>query len=501
MSNTFFSADHHFGHANVIKHAHRPFASVEEMTEVMIERWNEVVKRGDLVYYLGDFALIGGNTISFDEATRILSRLHGQKFLLLGNHDPEHLWKHWTGGGNKWVTVGNVRPVKVNNQKIWLSHYAHRIWPSSHHGAWHLYGHCFDEETEVLTLEGWRGFESISLDSQVATIAYPSRMVRYQLPLEVIHFDWTGDEYRLFGRNVDGVFTPNHTIIIENTGNKNLEKIEAASFSARANRKIPLCGVSGFPDFPITDDMLRLYVWMVTDGTIENTTLGRFHFRKERKILCSTKLLDRMRIPFTQNLRTDGTTGINFRIPSYLLTFSIKPLDGFIRFLSQKQAAIFVEEYCQTDGNHQGPKAFQISTGKSSEADLLQHFLVTHGFSCNLSLRTRDLTNHGYGIYDVWVLSCNSKAVWHTTTSHKAMTVESVVEKPFWCLRIPNQTLIIRRNGKVHITGNSHGTAYDDPHSLSMDVGVDTHSFYPYSFEEIETAMSKKTHQAIDHHG
>jgi hypothetical protein len=31
--------------------------------------------------------------------------------------------------------------VEVNGQPIWLSHYAHRVWMRSHHGAWHLYGH------------------------------------------------------------------------------------------------------------------------------------------------------------------------------------------------------------------------------------------------------------------------------------------------------------------------------------------------------------------------
>lgn len=31
--------------------------------------------------------------------------------------------------------------AKVCDQRIWLSHYSHEVWPKSHHGAWHLYGH------------------------------------------------------------------------------------------------------------------------------------------------------------------------------------------------------------------------------------------------------------------------------------------------------------------------------------------------------------------------
>ena len=41
----------------------------------------------------------------------------------------------------------------------------------------------------------------------------------------------------------------------------------------------------------------------------------------------------------------------------------------------------------------------------------------------------------------------------------------------------------------------------DDPNSLSMDVGVDCHNFFPVSFEEFDARMKKKTFKPIDHHG
>jgi calcineurin-like phosphoesterase family protein len=46
----------------------------------MIERWNErPVRNPDIVYHLGDFA--------FADQTPYLSRLNGQKHLIIGNHD------------------------------------------------------------------------------------------------------------------------------------------------------------------------------------------------------------------------------------------------------------------------------------------------------------------------------------------------------------------------------------------------------------------------------
>jgi calcineurin-like phosphoesterase family protein len=46
--------------------------------------------------------------------------------------------------------------------------------------------------------------------------------------------------------------------------------------------------------------------------------------------------------------------------------------------------------------------------------------------------------------------------------------------------------------GAWHLYGHSHGNLPDDPLSLSMDVGVDSHDFCPWHFEEIQVVMQVK---------
>jgi calcineurin-like phosphoesterase family protein len=62
MNKIYFSSDHHFSHSNVIKYCNRPYTSVQEMNEDLIQRWNNQVKPEDTVYYLGDFSL-GKNAV------------------------------------------------------------------------------------------------------------------------------------------------------------------------------------------------------------------------------------------------------------------------------------------------------------------------------------------------------------------------------------------------------------------------------------------------------
>lgn len=86
----FFTADQHFGHANILKFQPenrvdgrgRPFKSVGHMDDFLVQRWNEVVSEGDEVYCVGDFSYKANTT------REVLPRLKGRKFLIVGNHDP-----------------------------------------------------------------------------------------------------------------------------------------------------------------------------------------------------------------------------------------------------------------------------------------------------------------------------------------------------------------------------------------------------------------------------
>lgn len=78
----WFTSDHHFNHSNIISYCSRPFASLSEMNERIIEEWNSRVSSSDTVYVVGDFFL--GLT---QDGIEIGKSLTGTKILVKGNHD------------------------------------------------------------------------------------------------------------------------------------------------------------------------------------------------------------------------------------------------------------------------------------------------------------------------------------------------------------------------------------------------------------------------------
>lgn len=129
---TFFTADTHFDHANIIHYSNRPFASVEEMNEALIERWNKVVRPTDTVWHLGDFAFSQVR----QRVEHLVSRLNGMKSIVWGNHDKRGL--HYKAN---WNLNHDITEIKVNGEHVVLCHYPMRSWNRQSHGSYMLYGH------------------------------------------------------------------------------------------------------------------------------------------------------------------------------------------------------------------------------------------------------------------------------------------------------------------------------------------------------------------------
>ena len=121
----FFISDTHFGHKNIIRYCNRPFQSVEEMDEALIEKWNSKVGKLDTVYIIGDFAWNKGKVSYFAE------RLNGTKILVAGNHDETWTLKPEHHNFSCFEKVTNIMFETIDNHPVTMCHYPMVEWRNS----------------------------------------------------------------------------------------------------------------------------------------------------------------------------------------------------------------------------------------------------------------------------------------------------------------------------------------------------------------------------------
>lgn len=155
MKKYWFSSDFHFSHANILHLCNRPFQNIYDHDRILIDNYNSLVSNEDIFYFLGDFAY----RCSPERASKVIKRLNFAKmYFLFGNHEKpvrqavqKGLLDDEIKSGKIEIIGGKIaiddhtlaisKTIEIEGQKIFISHYGHRTWPSAFRGTWHLYGH------------------------------------------------------------------------------------------------------------------------------------------------------------------------------------------------------------------------------------------------------------------------------------------------------------------------------------------------------------------------
>jgi calcineurin-like phosphoesterase family protein len=199
----WLTSDLHLGHVNIITYSDRHFASVDEMNEAIVERWNGTVAPGDRVLVLGDVAM--GR---IDDTLPIAGRLKGNKILLAGNHDrcADFLGKktaEWTEryrsqGGFAEIHQGQMRiDLSAEHRHLMACHFpydgdtTHELRYAAQRpidtGEWLIHGHVHEawrqEDRQInVGLDAWGG-RVVHVDEVVALIdAGPNELPRLPWP-------------------------------------------------------------------------------------------------------------------------------------------------------------------------------------------------------------------------------------------------------------------------------------------------------------------------------
>lgn len=147
MTNIFFVSDTHFGHQNILEYepVNRPFSSLYEMHEKMIENWNAVVRDEDTVWHLGDVALGRENL-------EICKRLRGKKKLVMGNHDRYDILEY----GNYFEEIYGVASFKMKTILTHVPVTDKQFYRYSANIHGHLHSRTMDDKRYInVSVERW----------------------------------------------------------------------------------------------------------------------------------------------------------------------------------------------------------------------------------------------------------------------------------------------------------------------------------------------------------
>jgi transposase-like protein len=343
-----------------------------------------------------------------------------------------------------------------------------------------VYGHCFSGDTEVLTSSGWKLYDDLVVGSEVGTISLKNGEFEWQQTTDLFKHSHYKELVHIKTPTVDAMVTHDHAMVLTSRGassmsdgiaQRNLRRVPAKELLDKSAFTIPLSGLNSNPDYDISDDMLRFCAWVITEGNISDQGQGG-HIRiaqsdndKKGGMKALDALLERLNVSHSKIKRYEKQTvgdGQYRNYDAYQYTVSRKnpicdefkrlcpgkTLQPWMQKLSSRQWEILLETLILTDGSKHGAaqNSYQYATNKKIEADLIQSLCAMNGCRSSCISRTQNSAHY-------YCITINTRGLAHVTDSKPTVVP---YEGRVWCCSVPNQTLVMRRNGKVFVAGNTH---------------------------------------------
>ncbi len=328
---------------------------------------------------------------------------------------------------------------------------------------------CVDEKTEALTKVGWKKYNEIDEGDLVYSFDDVNEKGVWSSINNIIVKDYEGDLIQLKGTQCDMLMTPNHRVFHKYVFKKRhpLCNINYGYELARnicGEYKIVVSASEKLSEYKITDDMLKIVGWVLTDGSILKK-YGYIHLyqSKPKNVEHIRTLLEKCNLIFTEEIRNRQIRAINGRIlkgnslpehtfrlnsvSSKIVPLLSKELPKWLFKLSDRQMKIFLEEVIRGDGTKNKSGNGATLYGSKQFLEQFQILCINKGYRAYLKKNTRG----------DFVLNITYKNTWCFNSSCKRKEYKFGTEHykgKVWCLNVPLSNFMVRRNGKHYFTGN-----------------------------------------------
>lgn len=333
---------------------------------------------------------------------------------------------------------------------------------------------CFDKETELLTSEGWKNVSKITEKDLLADYNQTTQQISFNKADKIVKTPYKGIMHHYLSETTDICVTPNHNLILMHPSTRKVEKKKSEQGKWGRNYLYPRAGFVENESRVSEEelDKLRLLIAIAADGclrgltpqgNIEHRTCD-IHLYKKRKIERLQSLLIKNGIKKEPIEKGDGSKTFTFLVPESINLIEIKDL-SFIKLaeLNLYDLTELAHEIIFWDGSIQEntKQRYFYSTNKNA-IDKFQAICVLSGLSSHISVNklkgsVSTLNNKTIkSTKDCFVVSSGS-SFWKTYPHRIKKDYDDFV----YCVSVPNQNIVSRRNDKVAITGNSnHIDAY-----------------------------------------
>ena len=334
-------------------------------------------------------------------------------------------------------------------------------------------GHCFSDDTEILSDKGWTRYSDVKVGTTVYTLNLETGQGEWQNVSEKFVYSDYKRMVSIKGRSIDLLVTDGHGLVEKTKGGFNIFKANDLLLASKHKKfDIPLAAESNSAGLSISDEKLRALAWFMAEGNYDKYTCanGDVRYRSRlaqsdgsdsrlsrisecfESISCHINWIKRYsagKIEHGQHRNFDAYRGCiprkEFEWAKEYINFSKEPKD-VLYGLSARQAKVFLEEYIWADGckNSDAKNSYQIASNNTVIRDFIQTLATMAGYRSSISGPRRG----------VWYITYNTRNSTMITPENNVSEVDYVGD--VWCVTVPNHTVVVRRNGKVAITMNSH---------------------------------------------
>lgn len=339
--------------------------------------------------------------------------------------------------------------------------------------------YCLDEETEILTKDGWK--KDIKIGELVASFCMANGEIKYTPATSTIRREMGIDEtwVSIKNQSCDIRVTNNHRMIYDHKRRTGWKFKTAESLAELKDTSyIPAAGFGEKPGVPLTDSELKFIGWVMTDGSInkKNGSISITQGEHQEWLEEIQKCIEDCGLKFTRSKRPrvsqfkSNSDCVKWTISKgkprgrdkhlkgwgHLEPWISKDISPLLMDMDKRQFSVIAEAIHLGDGSKQKKqkwkrRSYHINTGNIKFAERLQILAITNGFRCSISVGNWNKNP----IYTVHIKNQLWNRIGGKSKDRPQWQISPASNGDVcWCIENEAGTIITRRNGKVAIMGN-----------------------------------------------